>query len=131
MSGQRMIIMNAGSSYFEHVENYYGSNACEQNSCRNAVMPEELKTEKAQRIKNNLIEIGMVTEDFMPLGISTSEAAVLAYQIGIELEIKNIWSVLGNYWGPNPNSMRAAYNRGMDQKKTIPFLEKVMPAIRG
>ena len=26
-----MIIMNAGSSYFEHVENYYGSNACEQN----------------------------------------------------------------------------------------------------
>ena len=95
-----MIIMNAGSSYFEHVENYYGSNACEQNSCRNAVMPEELKTEKAQRIKNNLIEIGLVTEDFMPLGISTSEAAVLAYQIGIELEIKNIWSVFGNYWGP-------------------------------
>ena len=131
MSGQRMIIMNAGSSYFEHVENYYGSNACEQNSCRNAVMPEELKTEKAQRIKNNLMDIGVVTEDFMPLGISTSEAAVLAYQIGIELEIKNIWSVFGNYWGPNPNSMRAACNRGMDQKKTGAFLEKVMPAIRG
>lgn len=126
-----MIIMNAGSSYFEHVENYYGSNACEQNSCRNAVMPEELKTDKAQRIKNNLIEIGIVTEDFMPLGISTSEAAVLAYQIGIELEIKNIWSVFGNYWGPNPNSMRTACNRGMDQKKTGAFLEKVMPAIRG
>ena len=35
-----MIIMNAGSSYFEHVENYYGSNACEQNSCRNAEMPD-------------------------------------------------------------------------------------------
>ena len=131
MSGQRMIIMNAGSSYFEHVENYYGSNACEQTSCRNAEMPEELKTEKAQRIMHNLMDIGVVTEDFMPLGISTSEAAVLAYQIGTELEIKNIWSVFGNYWGPNPNSMRAAYNRGMDQKKTIPFLEKVMPAIRG
>ena len=100
-----MIIMNAGSSYFEHVENYYGSNACEQNSCRNAEMPAELKTERAQRIKNN--------------------------QIGTELKIDNIWSVFGNYWGPNPNSMRAAYNRGMDQKKTIPFLEKVMPAIRG
>lgn len=54
-----MIIMNAGSSYFEHVENYYGSNACEQNSCRNAEMPAELKTEKAQRIKNNLIETGL------------------------------------------------------------------------
>lgn len=131
MSGQRMIIMNAGSSYFEHVENYYGSNACEQPSCRNAEMPEELKTEKAQKIMQNLMDIGVVTEDFMPLGISTSEAAVLAYQIGIELEIDNIWSVFGNYWGPNPNSMRAAYNRGMDQKKTIPFLEKVMPAIRG
>ena len=62
-----MIIMNAGSSYFEHVENYYGSNACEQNSCRNAEMPAELKTEKAQRIKNNLIEIGLVTENFMPI----------------------------------------------------------------
>lgn len=131
MSGQRMIIMNAGSSYFEHVENYYGSNACEQPSYRNAEMPEELKTEKAQKIMQNLMDIGVVTEDFMPSGISTSEAAVLAYQIGIELEIKNIWSVFGNYWGPNPNSMRAAYNRGMDQKKTIPFLEKVMPAIRG
>lgn len=131
MSGQRMIIMNAGSSYFEHVENYYGSNACEQPSYRNAEMPEELKTEKAQKIMQNLMDIGVVTEDFMPSGISTSEAAVLAYQIGIELEIKNIWSVFGNYWGPNPNSMRAACNRGMDQKKTIPFLEKVMPAIRG
>ena len=126
-----MIIMNAGSSYFEHVENYYGSNACEQTSYRNGEMPDELKTEKAQKIMHNLMDIGVVTEDFMPLGISTSEAAVLAYQIGIELEIKNIWSVFGNYWGPNPNSMRAAYNRGMDQKKTIPFLEKVMPAIRG
>ena len=126
-----MIIMNAGSSYFEHVENYYGSNACEQPSYRNAEMPEELKTEKAQKIMQNLMDIGVVTEDFMPSGIPTSEAAVLAYQIGIELEIKNIWSVFGNYWGPNPNSMRAACNRGMDQKKTIPFLEKVMPAIRG
>ena len=126
-----MIIMNAGSSYFEHVENYYGSNACEQPSYRNGEMPDELKTEKAQRIKNNLIEIGMVTEDFMPLGLSSSEAAVLANQIGTELEIKNIWSVFGNYWGPNPNSMRAACNRGMDQKKTGAFLEKVMPAIRG
>lgn len=126
-----MIIMNAGSSYFEHVENYYGSNACEQPSYRNAEMPEELKTDKAQRIKNNLIEIGVVTEDFMPLGISTSEAAVLAYQIGIELEIKNIWSVFGNYWGPNPNSMRTACNRGMDQKKTAAFLDKVKPAIKG
>ena len=126
-----MIIMNAGSSYFEHVENYYGSNACEQTSCRNAEMPEELKTEKAQKIMHNLMDIGVVTEDFMPLGISTSEAAVLAYQIGIELEIKNIWSVFGNYWGPNPNSMRAACNRGMEQKKTGAFLEKVMPAIRG
>lgn len=66
MSGQRMIIMNAGSSYFEHVENYYGSNACEQNSCRNAEMPDELKTERAQRIKNNLIEIGLVTEISCP-----------------------------------------------------------------
>ena len=125
MSGQRMIIMNAGSSYFEHVENYYGSNACEQTSCRNAEMPEELKTDKAQKIMHNLMDIGVVTEDFMPLGISTSEAAVLAYQIGIELEIKNIWSVFGNYWGPNPNSMRTACNRGMDQKKTAAFLDKV------
>lgn len=131
MSGQRMIIMNAGSSYFEHVENYYGSNACEQPSYRNGEMPEELKTEKAQKIMQNLMDIGVVTEDFMPLGISTSEAAVLAYQIGIELEIKNIWSVFGNYWGPNPNSMRAACNRGMEQKKTAAFLEKVKPAIRG
>lgn len=126
-----MIIMNAGSSYFEHVENYYGSNACEQNSCRNAEMPEELKTDKAQKIMHNLMDIGVVTEDFMPLGISTSEAAVLAYQIGIELEIKNIWSVFGNYWGPNPNSMRTACNRGMDQKKTAAFLDKVKPAIKG
>ena len=126
-----MIIMNAGSSYFEHVENYYGSNACEQTSCRNAEMPEELKTEKAQKIMHNLMDIGVVTEDFMPLGISTSEAAVLAYQIGIELEIKNIWSVFGNYWGPNPNSMRTACNRGMDQKKTAAFLDKVKPAIKG
>ena len=129
-----MIIMNAGSSYFEHVENYYDSVSVPvSDKIRFAVLvpPFELKTEKAQRIKNNLIEIGLVTENFMPSGLSSSEAAILANQIGTELKIDNIWSVFGNYWGPNPNSMRAAYNRGMDQKKTIPFLEKVMPAIRG
>lgn len=131
MSGQRMIIMNAGSSYFEHVENYYGSNACEQHSYRNGEMPDELKTEKAQKIMQNLMDIGVVTEDFMPLGISTSEAAVLANLIGQELEIKNIWSVFGNYWGPNSNSMKSAFYRGMDQKKTAAFLDKVKPAIRG
>lgn len=131
MSGQRMIIMNAGSSYFEHVENYYGSNGCEQHSYRNGEMPNELKTEKAQRIKHNLMDIGVVTEDFMPSGISTSEAAVLANLIGQELEIKNIWSVFGNYWGPNSNSMKSAFYRGMDQKKTAAFLDKVKPAIRG
>lgn len=130
MSGQRMIIMNAGSSYFEHVENYYGSNACEQPSYRNGEMPNELKTEKAQKIMHNLMDIGVVTEDFMPSGISTSEAAVLANLIGQELEIKNIWSVFGNYWGPNSNSMKSAFYRGMDQKKTAAFLDKVKPAIK-
>ena len=126
-----MIIMNAGSSYFEHVENYYGSNACEQHSYRNGEMPDELKTEKAQKIMQNLMDIGVVTEDFMPSGISTSEAAVLANLIGQELEIKNIWSVFGNYWGPNSNSMKSAFYRGMEQKKTAAFLDKVKPAIKG
>lgn len=60
----------------------------------------------------------------MPSGLSSSEAAVLANQIGTELEIKNIWSVFGNYWGPNPNSMRAACNRGMEQKKRVPSSKK-------
>lgn len=116
-----MIIMNAGSSYFEHVENYYGSNACEQNSCRNAEMPAELKTEKAQRIKNNLIEIGLVTENFMPSGLSSSEAAILANQIGTELKIDNIWSVFGNYWGPNPNSMsRLQPRNGSEENDSLP-----------
>ncbi len=100
MSGQRMIIMNAGSSYFEHVENYYGSNACEQNSCRNAEMPEELKTEKAQRIKNNLIEIGVVTEDFMPLGLSIIRSCRPClpdwYRVGNQEYMERIRQLLGS-----------------------------------
>lgn len=128
----RTINVSGNACYIEYVENYYmnGSSKKKNDDDPAARMTDELKGEKGQIILKNLQMHGVLDENFYPLELSNSESAALAYQIAIALDIKEMWKVFSDLWNISPNALRAAYNRGMEQKKTIKFLDEITPLLK-
>lgn len=128
----RTINVSGNACYIEYVENWYmnGSSKKKNDDDPAARMTDELKGEKGLAILKNLQMHGVLDENFYPLELSNSESAVLAYQIAIALDIKEMWKVFSDLWNITPNALRAAYNRGMEQKKTIKFLDEITPLLK-
>ncbi len=129
----RTINVSGYACYIEYVENWYmnGSSKKKNDDDPAARMTDELKGEKGLAILKNLQMHGVLDENFYPLELSNSESAVLAYQIAIALDIKEMWKVFSDLWNISSNALRAAYNRGMEQKKTIKFLDEISPLLNG
>ena len=127
----RTINVTGNACYIEYVENWYmnGSSKKKNDDDPAARMTDELKGEKGLAILKNLQMHGVLDENFYPMELSNSESAVLAYQIAIALDIKEMWKVFSDLWNISPNALRAAYNRGMEQKKTIKFLDEITPLL--
>lgn len=129
----RTINVTGNACYIEYVENCYVNGIAKKKNDGDpaARMSDELKGEKGQAVLKNLQKHGLLDEKFYPLNLSGAESAVLAYQICIALDINEMWKVFSDLWGISPNALRAAYNRGMEQKKTIEFLDKITPLLNG
>ena len=125
----RTINVTGYACYIEYVENYYVNDIAQKKHNANPAerMSDNLKGEEGQEVLKNLQEHGLLDENFYPLNLSSSESAVLAYQISITLDIKEMWKVFSDLWDISPNALRAAYNRGMEQKKTMKFLDEIKP----
>ena len=122
----RTINVTGNACYIEHVENCYVNGIAKKNDDDPAArMSDELKGERGLAVLKNLQKHGLLDEDFYPMELSNSESAVLAYQIAITLGINEMWKVFSDLWNITPNALRAAYNRGMEQKKTIKFLDEI------
>ena len=128
----RTINVTGNACYIEYVENYYVNGIAQKKNNTDPAerMSDDLKGEEGQEVLKELQEYGLLDENFCPLEMSNSESAVLAYQIAITLDIKDVWKVFSTLWEVSPNALRAAYNRGMDQKKTRKFLEKLPPSLK-
>lgn len=129
----RTINVTGNACYIEYVENWYMNDSSKKKHNANPAerMSDDLKGEEGQEVLKELQEYGLLDENFCPLELSNSESAVLAYQIAITLDIKDVWKVFSTLWEVSPNALRAAYNRAMDQKKTRKFLEKTTPFTEG
>ena len=126
----RTINVTGNACYIEYVENCYVNGIAKKNDGDPAArMSDELKGEKGQAVLKNLQKHGLLDEKFYPLNLSSAESAVLAYQICITLDINEMWKVFSDLWETSPNALRAAYNRGMEQKKTIDFLGEITPLL--
>ena len=127
----RTINVTGNACYIEHVENCYVNGIAKKKYDGDpaARMSDELKGEKGLAVLKNLQKHKLLDEKFYPLNLSGSESAVLAYQISITLDIKEMWKVFSDLWDISPNALRAAYNRGMEQKKTIEFLDEITPLL--
>ena len=129
----RTINVTGNACYIEYVENCYVNGIAKKKNDGDpaARMSDELKGEKGQAVLKILQKHGLLDEKFYPLNLSSAESAVLAYQICITLDISEMWKVFSDLWETSPNALRAAYNRGMEQKKTIEFLDKITPLLNG
>lgn len=127
----RTINVTGNACYIEYVENCYVNGIAKKKNDDDpaARMSDELKGERGLAVLKNLQKHGLLDKKFYPLNLSSSESAVLAYQIAITLGINEMWKVFSDLWNISPNALRAAYNRGMEQKKTIKFLDEITPLL--
>lgn len=88
-------------------------------------IPNELRTEKALEIKEKLMDAGMINESWQPINLSWSESALMAQMISDKLAVKDTWSVFGKLWNKNPGTLRAFYNRSLEQKKSLVFQDRL------
>ena len=127
----RTINVTGNACYIEYVENCYVNGIAKKKNDDDpaARMSDELKGERGLAVLKNLQKHGLLDENFYPMELSNSESAVLAYQISITLGINEMWKVFSDLWNITPNALRAAYNRGMEQKKTMKFLDEITPLL--
>ena len=127
----RTINVTGNACYIEYVENCYVNGIAKKKNDDDpaARMSDELKGERGLAVLKNLQKHGLLDENFYPMELSNSESAVLAYQIAITLGINEMWKVFSDLWNITPNALRAAYNRGMEQKKTMKFLDEITPLL--
>ena len=90
---------------------------------------EQLRSERAERLKERLTDAGMLSGDWQPAGLSNTEKALLAKAVSDRLGIKEVWQVFGRLWNVKPDSMRAYFNRALEQKKSLSFQDRIKVAI--
>ena len=92
-------------------------------------LPEVLTTEKARHLLEAARKEGWLDENNQPCSISCTEQALLAKKIGERLKIADVWRTFGNLWNIKPETLRAYYNRALEQKKSLVFQDLLKNAI--
>jgi hypothetical protein len=88
-------------------------------------LPEEMKTERAKALLGSLQTEGLLTADLQPNGISGTERGLLAMELSTRLQIANVWQVFGGLWNIKSTTLRTYYNKGMEQKKSLAFQDRL------
>lgn len=88
-------------------------------------VPERLKTEAAEELMEDLVDAGMLTEDWQPDGLSGPERALVAKAVCDRLKVNEVWQLFGQLWGEKPETLRAYYNKAMEQKKSLKFQDRL------
>ncbi len=84
-----------------------------------------LDTPEARSLMERLVKAGILDTDWQPVDLSIAEKGVLASLLAQRLDIPNLWQVFGGLWDMKPATLRTACNKGMDQRRTTKFMERV------
>ena len=95
------------------------------NNSQLSILNSQLNSPDALALLERLRRAGVVDEAWRPVGLSSAEKGVLASYIAARLGIATPWRTFARLWDLRPDTLRAAYNKGMEQKKTARFLERV------
>ena len=90
-----------------------------------ASLPEVLLTGKARELHARLCEAGMVDEGWRPVGLSNAEKGTLVEYVAERLGIRAKWKLFGSLWHTDPETLRTAKARGLDQDRTWAFRSRL------
>ena len=88
-------------------------------------VPEKLKTEEAEEIMEDLVDAGILDEDWKPLNLTGTERALVAKAVSEHLHINEVWQVFGQLWNEKPETLRSYLNKALDQKKSLKFQDRL------
>lgn len=123
------MIINVSASvgqYIAHVDHFYQHrHFVEAEEMVDAVLPEVLQSPEARETLAKLAKAKMLDGDYQPKGISLAEQALLARAVSERLKIKDVWQVFGKLWNIPSESLRAYYNRALEQRKSLDFQDRL------
>ena len=73
----------------------------------------------------DLMDAGILDENWQPVGLSGSERALVAKAVCDRLELKEVWQLFGQLWNEKPETLRSYLNKALDQKKSLAFQERL------
>jgi hypothetical protein len=88
-------------------------------------LPESLNTDEAKELMADLVDAGILTENWLPIRLSGTERALVAKAVSDRLEVNEVWQLFGQLWGEKPETLRAYYNKAMEQKKSLKYQDKL------
>lgn len=88
-------------------------------------IPVLLRSEEAEGIMEDMVDAGLLTEDWQPRGLSGSERSLLAKEVCERLGIRDVWQVFGKLWNEKPETLRSYLNKALNQRKSISFQERL------
>lgn len=92
-------------------------------------VPEALRGEQAKRIMERLVEAGLLSQAWQPVGLSRPQAAIVADCVAEQLQIRNKWKTFEQLW--HRNNLRNDFNTALTECTYYDdFRKKVMRIIR-
>lgn len=96
-----------------------------EESTEPGTIPAKLKTDDARELMQDLVDAGIMDENWQPVGLSGSERALVAKAVCDRLELKEVWQLFGQLWNEKPETLRSYLNKALDQKKSLDFQERL------
>ena len=97
----------------------------EQHACGVREVPEKLNTNEAKEVMADVVDAGLLKENWQPNGLSGTERALVAKTVCEQLEINEVWQVFGQLWGEKPETLRSYLNKALEQKKSLKFQDRL------
>lgn len=88
-------------------------------------IPVLLRSEEAEGIMEDMVDAGLLADDWQPKGLSGSERSLLAKEVCERLGIRDVWQVFGKLWNEKPETLRSYLNKALNQRKSISFQERL------
>ena len=95
------------------------------NGAQSGEIPSEFRTSQACDLHDKLTKAGMLDGDWQPVGLSYAEKGMLAFYLADKLGVNNQWKVFAALWGMKAETLRRAYNKALDQNKSLLFQDEL------
>ena len=98
--------------------------ACE-NGAEGKTVPATRQTPEARALMRKLTDAGILDGRWQPVGLSLAERGILTRYLSVRLDIKNQWRDFAELWDMNPETLRRAAAKALDQRKTLLFQDRL------